>query len=192
MRRFRQTNDQARRRGARDGRRSQAPATPSAPPRASISQAHQIIDRHRRVRARPRCACARRRRLAIDGRDLAFRLAPDGSLLHDRLQHGDDVGVSVTGVAPCLMRPFVPSARGSSGEPGTAKTSRPCSSAKRAVIREPERLRRLDHDDAERQPGNQPVAARESRARAAPAERHFRDAAPADKIASSSSTCSAG
>jgi hypothetical protein len=38
--------------------------------------------------------------------------------------------VSVTGVAPCLMRPFVPSARGSSGEPGTANTSRPCSSVR--------------------------------------------------------------
>ncbi len=42
--------------------------------------------------------------------------------------------VSVTGVAPCLMRSFVPSARGSSGEPGTAKTSRPCSSANRALL----------------------------------------------------------
>src|SRR5262249_51933187 len=46
---------------------------------------------------------------------------------------------SVTSVAPCLMRSFVPSARGSS-ESGTANTSRPCSSAKRAVISEPERL----------------------------------------------------
>ena len=33
----------------------------------------------------------------------------------------------------------MPSARGSSGEPGTAKTSRPCSPAKRAVMSEPER-----------------------------------------------------
>ena len=42
-------------------------------------------------------------------------------------------------VAPSRMRSFVPSARGSSGEPGTAKTSRPCSRAKRAVMSEPER-----------------------------------------------------
>ena len=46
---------------------------------------------------------------------------------------------SVTKVAPCLSRPLVPSARGSSGEPGTANTSRPCSPASRAVISEPER-----------------------------------------------------
>ena len=47
---------------------------------------------------------------------------------------------SVTRVAPCLSKSLVPSARGSSGEPGTANTSRPCSSAKRAVISEPDRL----------------------------------------------------
>ena len=46
---------------------------------------------------------------------------------------------SVTSVAPCLSKSLLPSARGSSGEPGTANTSRPCSSAKRAVINEPER-----------------------------------------------------
>lgn len=46
---------------------------------------------------------------------------------------------SVTGVAPCLRSPLVPSLRGSSGEPGTAKTSRPCSPANRAVISDPER-----------------------------------------------------
>ena len=47
---------------------------------------------------------------------------------------------SVTRLAPCLRRWLLPSARGSRGEPGTAKTSRPCSSASRAVIREPERF----------------------------------------------------
>ena len=46
---------------------------------------------------------------------------------------------SVTGVASCFSKPFVPSLRGSSGEPGTAKTSRPCSPASRAVISDPER-----------------------------------------------------
>jgi hypothetical protein len=45
----------------------------------------------------------------------------------------------VQSVAPSRMSSFVPSARGSSGEPGTAKTSRPCSAAKRAVIKDPER-----------------------------------------------------
>ena len=46
----------------------------------------------------------------------------------------------VTSVAPSLMRALVPPARGSSGEPGTAKTRRPWSAARRAVISEPERL----------------------------------------------------
>ena len=43
-----------------------------------------------------------------------------------------------TSVAPLRMRSLVPRQRGSSGEPGTANTSRPCSSAKRAVMSEPE------------------------------------------------------
>jgi hypothetical protein len=41
--------------------------------------------------------------------------------------------------APCFRRLLVPAERGSSGLPGTAKTSRPCSPPKRAVISEPER-----------------------------------------------------
>ena len=45
----------------------------------------------------------------------------------------------VTRQAPCFSRLLVPAERGSSGLPGTAKTSRPCSPAKRAVISEPER-----------------------------------------------------
>ena len=46
---------------------------------------------------------------------------------------------SVISVAPCLIKSLVPAARGSSGEPGTAKTSRPCSAAMRAVMSDPER-----------------------------------------------------
>src|SRR5262245_42034357 len=45
----------------------------------------------------------------------------------------------VTRQAPCFRRLLVPPARGSSGLPGTAKTSRPCSPASRAVISDPER-----------------------------------------------------
>lgn len=41
-------------------------------------------------------------------------------------------------VAPCLIRAFAPSERGSSGEPGTAYMSRFCSRAKRAVWSEPD------------------------------------------------------
>ena len=38
---------------------------------------------------------------------------------------------SVTRIAPSFSSPLVPAARGSSGEPGTAKTSRPISPASR-------------------------------------------------------------
>lgn len=48
----------------------------------------------------------------------------------------------VTRPAPCFKRLLVPAERGSSGLPGTANTSRPCSPAKQAVIREPEALER--------------------------------------------------
>ena len=41
-------------------------------------------------------------------------------------------------VAPLRSKSLQPRLRGSSGEPGTANTSRPCSSAKRAVISEPD------------------------------------------------------
>jgi hypothetical protein len=44
-----------------------------------------------------------------------------------------------TSVAPSRMSWLQPCARGSSGEPGTAITSRPASAARRAVICEPER-----------------------------------------------------
>ena len=43
-----------------------------------------------------------------------------------------------------------PSARGSSGDPGTANTSRPCSVANRAVMSEPERRAASTTSDAER------------------------------------------
>ena len=45
----------------------------------------------------------------------------------------------VTRQAPCLMRLLAPAERGARGLPGTAKTSRLCSPAKRAAIKEPER-----------------------------------------------------
>src|SRR5258706_14278007 len=48
---------------------------------------------------------------------------------HDRLDRIDDIGRACVSVAPCLMRSLVPAARGSSGEPGTANTSRPRSAA---------------------------------------------------------------
>ena len=46
----------------------------------------------------------------------------------------------MTRIAPSFSSRLEPAARGSSGEPGTAKTSRPISPASRALISEPERF----------------------------------------------------
>ena len=64
----------------------------------------------------------------------------------------------VTSVAPLFNRPFAPSACGSSGWPGTAKTSRPCSPARRAVTSVAERFCRFDDEDSQRDAGNDSIA----------------------------------
>ncbi len=152
-----------RRPAARAVRRFQAPAARFARPRAAQSgKPDQVVDLDRR-RAEQRDDAD-----ALVGarlRDRHRRLRP--ARLPGRRSCWPRIGrktpmtssAAVTSVAPCLSRPLVPSARGSSGEPGTAKTSRPCSPASRAVIRRAGAARRLDDDDAERKPGNQAVAA---------------------------------
>jgi hypothetical protein len=76
----------------------------------------------------------------------------------DRRQSFDDVTRSGD-EAGVLLEQIVGSGgtRGSRGLLGTAKTSRPCSPAKRAVISEPD----LHHDNPERDAGDQAVAAGE-------------------------------
>ena len=73
-----------------------------------------------------------------------------------------------------MIRPLLPSARGSSGEPGTANTSRPCSFAIRAVISEP-----AHRPPTDATPTASPEISRlrrgKSRARGSQFERHFRD-----------------
>ena len=86
----------------------------------------------------PGYGCVHRLRLFSVSSDSSFRRSGGAPMIGRRTERISSA--SVTGVAPCLMRLLVPSARGSSGEPGTAKTSRPCSSASRAVISEPETL----------------------------------------------------
>ncbi len=66
-----------------------------------------------------------------------------------------------TSVAPSRSSWLVPRWRGSSGLPGTAMTSRPCSAARRAVISEPDCGAASTTTHAEAEPGDQPVAARE-------------------------------
>jgi hypothetical protein len=76
---------------------------------------------------------------------------------------------SVTGVAFCLIRLLVPSDRGSSGEPGTANTSRPCSSGNQRAGA----LGRFDDDDSERKARDQPIAPRKISCAGLPAKGHF-------------------
>ena len=139
---------------------------------------HEIVDADRRgteQRDDPGAlvACPAR-----PGRRLAVRLlAPADRALWPRIGRStaSTSAASVTSVAPCLSRPLVPSARGSSGEPGTANTSRPCSSAMRAVISEPERRAASTTTTPSDKAGDQPVAAREIARARLPAERHFGD-----------------
>ena len=166
-----------RRHGVPGARRSQVRAAPCARPAANFGKPDQIVDQNRGRTEQindPRALVGRRLQLAKARRRTGSGSRAGSSIPMIGWSTATISAASVTGVAPCLRRPLVPSARGSSGEPGTAKTSRPCSSASRAVISEPERFARLDDDDAERQPGNQAIAARESRARAAPIRTAFR------------------
>ena len=64
-----------------------------------------------------------------------------------------------TGPRPGGSGRWSPWRGGSSGEPGTASTSRPWSPARRAVISEPGAVSRLSHHGRQRQAGDQPIAA---------------------------------
>ena len=99
---------------------------------------------------------------------------------------------SVTGVTPCFKRPLVPSARGSSGEPGTAKTSRPCSAASRAVISEPERNAASTTMTPSARPEISRLRRGKSRLRGSRSSGISETAAPSATMASSRSVCSAG
>ena len=108
--------------------------------------ADQLVDVDR---ARPK---SRHDQLAFGLADIGQRLGRPvlvggGKLARRRNRRTSKIGASVstmsraqvTRQAPCFSRLLVPAERGSSGLPGTAKTSRPCSPARRAVISEPER-----------------------------------------------------
>jgi hypothetical protein len=85
---------------------------------------------------------------------------------------------SVTGVAPCLIRPLVPSARGSSGEPGTAKNFAALFKRKPRGNQRTGTLGRFDNDNAKGQTRDQPIAARKVACPRLPAERHFSQSQP--------------
>ena len=84
----------------------------------------------------------------------------------------------------------MPSARGSIGEPGTANTSRPCSSAKRAVISEPERCAASTMTTPSDRPEMIRLRRGKSRARGSQPSGISEIAAPSARIASSRPMCS--
>ncbi len=63
---------------------------------------------------------------------LISRVGPSPDLNSSSMSWADS-----TSLAPCLISAWQPLDCGECIEPGTAKTSRPCSAARRAVIREP-------------------------------------------------------
>jgi hypothetical protein len=99
---------------------------------------------------------------------------------------------SVVSVAPCLIRSLVPAARGSSGEPGTANTSRPCSAAIRAVISDPERMAASTTTTPSAAPEISRLRRGKSRARGTCPSGISEIAAPVSSNAASRSSCSGG
>ena len=156
--------------------------------------ADDFVDRHRRRAERLEdlgaVVLAGRRRRRKVGRilerrhDLGARIPASGAIALEIS------AASVTSVAPCLSNPLVPSARGSIGEPGTAKTSRLCSGQAR-VISEPERFA-ASTITTPSEAGDDPVAARKIAARGAPSRKASRKWRARWEDASSRSVCSAG
>ena len=153
----------------------------------TLRQPHQIVDRNRRraqqatIRARSSGAGSASSRASIS----ASSGSRAGSVAaHDRLQHGNNVGrfgnrrralvdQAVGALGARIER------RARHGEDLAALFERQARGDQRAGA-----LRRLDDDDAERQPGDEPVAAGKVARRAAPSRAAFRRRArpPADRV----------
>ncbi len=80
-----------------------------------------------------------------------------------------------TSTAPCRIRPLVPAAQGSSGEPGIAITSRTCSPAIRAAMNDPERSAASTMTVSRGEAGNDAFAAGNVLRAGAVADGAFRD-----------------
>ena len=182
----------ARRRGARAGPASSSSA---APVRTIAGEAPDIRIRSSNDRARPQ-QTDDAPAVARSGVEIAARHRARVRRTIGRSMIGVTAlmtsAASVVSVAPCLIRSLVPAARGSSGEPGTAKTSRPCSAAIRAVISEPERCAASTTTTPSAAPGDQPVAAGEIRARGTWPSGISEIAPPCSSSAASKSSCSGG
>ena len=158
-------------------------------------QPHQIVDCHGTWAEQADDAAAFVfARLGAGRSRFAFRFCAGTSRPRPRVGSSTAVtsAASVTRMAPCLSRPLVPSARGSSGEPGTAKTSRPCSPAMRAVISEPERFAASTMTTPTERPEISRLRRGKSRARGSQASGISDTAAPSARMSCSRSACSAG
>ena len=123
----------------------------------------------RRLRSSsPVCCIGRAGRLL--GRLLCRRNT--GLAAENRFDRCDHIAASVTGVAPCLSRPFVPSLRGSNGDPGSDFASLFCCKS-----RGDERSGAagcLDDHDAKRKVRDEAIAARKVVSARLPGKWHFR------------------
>ena len=159
-------------------------------------QADDLVDRSRR-RAEQFLDSASRDIVGVD----RARRATSGSkrARGEATRPASGVSVSITSaalwtkVAPSRISELQPCARGSSGEPGTAITSRPASAASRAVISEPDRGAASTTTVPSDKPGDDPVAIGEMARAAARSPAAFRRApAPARIIARCRSSFSGG
>ena len=112
--------------------RASSSMSTGAGPRAASSRARSSAPTSRHA------GCAGPRSVAPGGSLRRCGVAADGLAQHRRQGLDDVLRLGDHAWRPSLSRRLVPSARGSSGWPGTANTSRPCSAAMRAVISVPD------------------------------------------------------
>ena len=162
-----------------------------------VGGACEIVDGDRR-RAEKFCNSRSKR---VVGRGCFGGGVAGGRLAHGRrrnrlAQYGVSTSITtaaeVTSVAPSLRSLLVPPARGSIGEPGTANTSRPASSASRAVMSEPERSAASTTTTPSDMPAMIRLRRGKSRARGSQPKAISETRAPPSVIWSARSACSAG
>ena len=161
--------------GARCGRRVPAPAAWPAPRRlhlalrTSSSTATGVGPRAARPARRQRRRGPRRGRCSAGG--AVHRRAGRPRLRRQLARAGgpscQHIGGGLGQRRAIAQQLVAAAARGSSGEPGTANTSRPCSSAKRAVISEPD----LAPASTTTTPSARPAMMRLRRGKSSPAAR---------------------
>ena len=159
----------ARRRGVSDRHRVPDRAARSPPPLTAARQADDLVDgdrggrQQRSISARSASPASARHRLGQGVASAAEAQAQLRCLCPAQTPtappaHRPPI---CTSVAPSRISRLQPCARGSSGEPGTAITSRPASAATPRGDQRPRFRRAFHHQSPRRQPGDDAVAARE-------------------------------